>query len=119
VMLDRTGEEELQDVPLWVANKAAWPQGVRPVGVDELHCLGIDRRGNIYWDGKPVEVRHFVLTRSQKIWAILVALAAIGGGIGSCTQGALLYNEWACREDLPALMCQGQAEESAQQPAGG
>jgi hypothetical protein len=101
LMLDRTREEELHEVPPWRANKEAWPRGVRPIGQDELDCLGIDRRGNIYWDGKPVEGRHFVLTRAQKIWAVLVALAAIAGGLGSFTQGALMYNEWACREGRP------------------
>jgi hypothetical protein len=91
------------------------PQGVRPVGPRELDCLGIDRRGNIYWDGRPVEIRHFVLTRGQKIWAVLVALAAIAGGIGSCAQAVVTYDDWACREGLPSLSCSGQVEESADQ----
>ena len=64
-MLDRTREEELHEVPSWEANKEAWPRGVRPIGQDELDCLGIDRRGNIYWDGTPVVIRGFVLTPRQ------------------------------------------------------
>ena len=31
----RTREEELREVPLWKANKGAWPPGVRPIGMDE------------------------------------------------------------------------------------
>ena len=47
----RTREAELREVPLWKANKGAWPPGVRPIGMDEADCLGVDRRGNHYWDG--------------------------------------------------------------------
>jgi hypothetical protein len=116
LMLDRTREEELHEVPPWKANKAAWPRGVRPIGQDELDCLGIDRRGNIYWDGTPVVIRSFALTPRQKFWAVVVALAAIAGGLGSCTQGALMYNEWACREGFPALGCP--MEQAEEQPGG-
>lgn len=116
LMLDRTREEELHEVPPWKANKAAWPRGVRPIAQDELDCLGIDGRGNIYWDGTPVVIRSFVLTPRQKFWAVVVALAAIAGGLGSCTQGALMYNEWACREGFPALGCP--MEQAEEQPGG-
>jgi hypothetical protein len=69
----RTREDELKEVPLWTANKQAWPPGVRTIGQDELDCLGVDRRGNLYWDGKPVEVRHFSLTLWQKVGAVIIA----------------------------------------------
>ena len=75
--------------------------------IDVATCIG---------NGKPVEVRHFVLTRGQKIWAVVVALSVIAGGVGSCTQGAVLYNDWACREGLPALTCP--AEQVEEQPEG-
>src|SRR5436190_19511189 len=55
-MTERTRQDELSDVPLWKANKQTWPRGVRPIGQGELDCLGIDRRGDLYWDGKPIEV---------------------------------------------------------------
>ena len=41
----------VREVPLWKANKGAWPPGVRPIGMDEADCLGVDRRGNLCWDG--------------------------------------------------------------------
>jgi hypothetical protein len=53
---ERTREDELREVPLWRANKGAWPSGVRPIGMEEIDCVGVDRLGNLYWDGKPVEV---------------------------------------------------------------
>src|SRR5262249_26132424 len=48
----------------------SWPAGVR-TGRRRGDCLGIDRRGNLYWDGRPVEVRHFWLTRWQKVGAVV------------------------------------------------
>ena len=82
-MTARTREEELREVPLWKANKGAWPPGVRPIGMDEADCLGVDRRGNLYWDGKPVEVRNFALTFGQKVWAGIVAVSAVVGAVGA------------------------------------
>ena|SRR5436190_22589419 len=52
-MAARTRQDELRELPLWRANKAAWEPGIRTVGLEEIDCLGIDRHGNLYWDGKP------------------------------------------------------------------
>jgi hypothetical protein len=113
-MLDRGPKEELDEGPSWKAHTHAWPRGVRPVGSHELDSLGVDRRGNIYWDGRLLEVPHFVLTRGQKIWAVLLTLAALAGGIGSFVQGILMYDEWACRQGLPSLSCAARVDESAE-----
>jgi hypothetical protein len=114
-MLDQVREEELNKTPP-NPHKQAWPPGVRPIGQHDLECLGIDQRGILYWDGNPVQGRQFVLTRGQKIWAVLVALAAIAAGLGSCVQGFLTYHDWACREGLPTLTCHmGQMDDNAGQ----
>jgi hypothetical protein len=57
--------------------------------MEEQDCLGIDRRGNLYWDGKPIEVRYFwpTLTRWQKVGAVIVVASALIGAIGVATQG--------------------------------
>jgi hypothetical protein len=67
--------------------------------------LGIDRRGNLYWGGKPVEVRHFWLTRWQKVGAVIIAVSALIGAIGAAAQGWVAYDDWACRAGLPAVAC--------------
>jgi hypothetical protein len=110
-MAARTREDELRELPQWRANKAAWEPGVRTVGLEELDCLGIDRHGNLYWDGKPVEVRHVWLTRWQKVGAVVIAVSAIVGAIGAATQGWVAYNDWACAAGLPAFAC-GETEPS-------
>ena len=105
-MTARTREDELREVPLWRANKESWPAGVRTIGLDvEGDCLGIDRRGNLYWDGKPVEVRHFWLTRWQKVGAVIIVVSALIGAIGAAAQGWVAYDDWACRAGLPSVAC--------------
>ena len=79
---DLREEEELNEAPPWKAQ--SWPP---------------------YSNGQPVQSWRFILTRGQKVWAVLVALAAIAGGLGSCAQGLLTYHDWACREGLPTVPC--------------
>jgi hypothetical protein len=67
--------------------------------------LGIDRRGNLYWDGKPVEVRHLALTLGQKLWAGVVAVSVIVGAIGAGLQGWTAYHDWACKVGWWAIIC--------------
>jgi len=62
-MTARSREDELREVPLWKANKERWPPGVREIAMEEQDCLGIDRRGNLYWDGKPIELQCQVNSR--------------------------------------------------------
>jgi len=50
-------------------------------------CAGVDTKGELYWHGKPVEIRRPLdLTWRQKLVAGIVAtatvIAAIGGGSG-------------------------------------
>jgi hypothetical protein len=109
-MTARTREDELREVPLWRANKESWPAGVRTIGLDvEGDCLGIDRRGNLYWDGKPVEVRHswltLWLTRWQQVGAVIVVGSVLVGGIGAAAQGWAAYEDLACRAGWPAIAC--------------
>ena len=92
-MLDKAREEELNEAPLCKAQN--WPP---------------------YSNGQPVQSWHFVLTPGQKVWAVIVALALIAGGLGSCAQGLLTYHDWACREGLPTLTCHmGQMDDNAGQ----
>ena len=72
-----------------------------------LEGEGIDRRGNLYWDGKPIEVRYFglTLTRWQQVGAAIVVVSALIGAIGVATQGWVAYDDWACRAGLPSVAC--------------
>ena len=57
-----------------------------------------------------------VLTPLQKVWAVLVALALIAGGIGSCVQGLVSYHDWACRMGYwSVLPCAGEVDTEPEQ----
>jgi hypothetical protein len=92
-MLDEAREEQSNEAPPWEAH--SWPPNS---------------------NGQPVQSWRFVLTGGQKVWAVLVALAAIAGGLGSCAQGLLTYHDWACREGLPTVPCHmGQMDDNGGQ----
>jgi hypothetical protein len=57
-----------------------------------------------------------VLTPSQKLWAVLVALALIAGGIGSFAQGVVTYHDWACRMGYWSVLgCAGEVDAEPEQ----
>jgi hypothetical protein len=65
------------------------------------------------------EVR-VALTPWQKIWAVLVALALIAGGIGSCAQGVVAYHDWACRMGYWSVLgCAGEVDTAPEQSESG
>jgi hypothetical protein len=47
------------------------------------NALGIDRCGNLYWNGRPIEVRYILLTGRQTVWAVIIAVSALIGAIGA------------------------------------
>jgi len=51
----------------------------------------------------PIEVMHLTLSPWQRFWAAVVSLFLIAGGLGSCVQGLVSYQEWACSTGRPAL----------------
>jgi hypothetical protein len=87
---------ELEDVPLQRPDYNDWPKGVRTIGTDELDCLGIDKHGGFYWQGKQVNVKHIVLTFGQKVYAVIGIAAAAMVALSAIVQGAVAYNQWAC-----------------------
>ena len=50
-------EQELKDVPHRPADKSRWPKGIRSISYDEADALGVDAKGELFWHGKPVEIR--------------------------------------------------------------
>jgi hypothetical protein len=85
-----------------------WDQSLRPISLSGLNLFALDNKGNLYWDGQPVETRRRLdLTRAQAVWAVLIGLSAIAGGIGGAVQGATTYHDWACKIGWPSLVaCQ-------------
>jgi hypothetical protein len=79
-------QRELEETPPTPIDKTKWPKGVRSLSLDE-DALGVDAKGDLYWHGKPVEVRRPLdLTRGQQIIAVIVALATGVGALAAVVQ---------------------------------
>ncbi len=72
--------------------------GVHALSDEGRRLLGLDRKGQLYWDGKPLEVRRrFGLTWRQKLVAGAVTAAAIAGGLNGIVQAVSAGTEFGCR----------------------
>jgi hypothetical protein len=73
----RTRQEELAETPLVEARPENWPNGVRPIAINEMQALGIDAAGNLYWHGKSVAIRKIQLRPIELIIAGLATAATL------------------------------------------
>jgi hypothetical protein len=109
-------ERDLKDVPHRPGDPSTWPKGIRSISIDEAGALGTDAKGELYWHGKPVEIRRpLVLTWPQKLGAVIVATATVFAALGAVAQGFAAYNEWACKVGWKSVACPPPAP--AQPPA--
>ncbi len=77
-----TPQQEPQAAPVRKADKSTWPPGVRAITSDELEAIGVDHRGDLYWHGRHVQVRHpLVLNFWHSVLAGGTALSAIAIGL--------------------------------------
>lgn len=95
--------EQIKKVPL-LPPFAAWPEGVRGIAFTETDGLGVSASGELYWRGKPVEIRRPLdLSFWQKLAAVLVTVFTVVGGLGAAVQGWTAYNDWACKATWRAV----------------
>jgi hypothetical protein len=85
---------------------ASWPHGVQPIRIGDLKRLGIDSERQLYWDGRAVEIRRPLdLTKLQKLFAIVVAIFAVLGGIGGFATGFNDASVFLCARGHDFLSC--------------
>jgi hypothetical protein len=84
-----------------------WPSHVQQISLQDLgQRLGMDGQQKLYWDGQPLVTDRFLaLTRWEKIWAIIAAIALTLGGVGEFVHGWTSYNEWACAMHWSLAVC--------------
>ncbi len=84
----------------------AWPNGVEPIGMEDLNRIGIDSQRQLYWDGHRIEIRRsIVLTRVQKWVAAIVTVVGLLAGLATIATG---YNNAAiflCARQVTLLTC--------------
>jgi hypothetical protein len=99
-------EQELKDVPHRPPDQSKWPKGIRSISGAKAGALAIDAKGELYWHGKPVEIRRPLdLSRTQNAVAIVVAIATVFAALGAVAQGFAAYNEWACKVGWKSATC--------------
>jgi hypothetical protein len=99
-------ERELRDIPHRPPNQSTWTKGIRSISIDEAGALGVDAKGELYWHGKPVEIRRPLdLTPTQNVVGIIVAVATVIAAIGAVAQGFAAYSDWACKVGWKAAAC--------------
>lgn len=91
------------------ADKSKWPEGVRAIGIGEMDRLGVGPNDALYWDGRMVEVRKTItLTKVQRTWAAVLAIAGLLAALGAVVQGATAGHTWACDARLLTKWCKPQ-----------
>jgi hypothetical protein len=99
-------ERELKDVPHRPPDQSKWPKGIRSISSAEAGALATDAKGQLYWHGKPVEIRRPLdLTWRQNLVAGIVAIATVIAALGAVAQGFAAYNEWACKVGWKSAAC--------------
>lgn len=90
-----TQQQEAKAAPIRKPDQSTWPPGVRAVTADEIHAIGVDQKGDLYWHGKHVQVRHpLVLNFWHSLLAAGTALSAMALGLIEITR---FYLEMAAR----------------------
>lgn len=86
--LDQQWQKDMEQVPLNLVDRSAWPVGVRPISVDEMEALGIDANAMIYWNGQPIQVRKRLELRS---WELAIAVVATLATVIQAVMAVLEY----------------------------
>ena len=95
------------------ARAPEWPAGVHALSDEGLQLLGLDRKGQLYWDGKPLEVRRrFGLTWRQKLATGAVTAAVIAGGLNGIVQAVSAGTEYGCKHGWWTAGCAPRASEA-------
>ena len=109
----------------WSGERAPeWPDGVHALSNEGLLLLGLDVKGQLYWDGRPLEVRRrSSLTWQQKLIAGAVTAAAIAGGLNGIVQAVSAGTDYGCKhgwwvQDCPPGLIAISKTQGTLRPAG-
>jgi hypothetical protein len=64
------------------ATPADWPRRVHSISMEGLNLLGVDDQYQLYWDGKPIEIKRTLsLSIWQRVGAVTITLSAAAGAM--------------------------------------
>jgi hypothetical protein len=73
------------------------PENQRPIQIKDLNRLTVDDRSRLYWDGK------LTLSPAQSRFAVVVAIAAILGSLGTVANATVSWLTYLQRLNAPAV----------------
>ena len=80
--------------------------GQSAVRGNDLTRVTVDDDGRLLWDGKPVVVRRKLqLSGLQKLWAIVLVLAALLICVSGATVAAIRLHDWMCGANWITQYC--------------
>ncbi|WP_027835206.1 hypothetical protein [Maritalea myrionectae] len=84
--------EELEQIKPHKPNKSKWPKHIRTVELNETDNLGIDAKGQLYWDGELIHIRKHELGKIERIQAWIIAGGTIIFALTALGQLAQFHN---------------------------
>lgn len=70
---------------------------IHEITADEMHRMGFDKKGRLYWDGEPIVTNPIdSLDWGQKLFGgVVLALTGLGG-LGAAVQGYIALSKFVC-----------------------
>jgi hypothetical protein len=82
------------------------PDIATPLSVETIEKRGVNAAGELFWDGKPVEVRKtLLLSPLQRAGAAIVVAASVAGGVGGLAQGITAAVDFGCARGMWRHFC--------------
>lgn len=73
-------------------NPLEWPKDVHRMTIDESGELGIDSKDQLYWKGKPIQIKkRLELKRGEKVLGVFGILSASAGGLAAAFDVFMRY----------------------------
>ncbi|MEC9434551.1 MAG: hypothetical protein VYD87_16725 [Pseudomonadota bacterium] len=69
-IVEETREQEIARIPLYRGDPSRWPRHVRGISVEESGYFGVDKDGNLHWDGTRIEMKKISLRWPERTIAI-------------------------------------------------
>jgi hypothetical protein len=86
--------------------RVKWPEGIEPIGMEDLNRIGIDSERQLYWDGHRIEIKRFlVLTRFQKWFAAIATVIGLLAGLATIATGFNNASIFLCARHISVLSC--------------
>jgi hypothetical protein len=76
-----------------------------------MERLGVNEAGELFWNGRPVEIRKpLLLSPFQRLGAAIVVVASVAGALGGLAQGITATVDFGCARGAWPHLCPAPAK---------